>query len=234
MGKKGYGSVFGEAQRTCYCYIEYLKRYYGKDFNTLVVDALDGIHVLPFARKGINVDCYEENKIFTNGGVIDGYNVIGLLEKIKTFNLGRYINLNEENFYKSNNNKKYDFVYVYRSLHLDRNKDINLDKKMKKIMSSVKENGFVYILYHLAENEYDYFHFPKNQYFRKSCINKMFDSTWEILDNHERNNLTIHKAHPFNNINHNHRVGYIFAKKKKYYKKKKYHYNLSTGFEYNM
>lgn len=60
MGKKGYGSAYGEPQRTCYWYINYLKKYFKRDFNVLVIDALDGLHVLPFARHGIHVDCYEK------------------------------------------------------------------------------------------------------------------------------------------------------------------------------
>lgn len=234
MGKKGYGSVFGEAQRTCYCYIDFLKKYYNRDINVLVIDALDGIHVLPFARKHIYVDCYEENKKFLYGGTVENYKVIGLLDKINTFNLSKYVKVNETNFYTSNNNKKYDFVYVYRSLHLDRNKNIDLRSKIKKIMSSVKEDGFVYIMYHIAVNENDYINYPKNQYFRKSFISKIFGSSWEIIDNHERDELTIHNAHPFHNVNHKHRVGYIFARKKKYYKNKKYHYNLSVDFHFGV
>lgn len=226
MGKKGYGSAFGAPQRTCYCYIKYLNEYYKRKFNVLVIDALDGIHVLPFARKNNLVDCYETNKTLLYGGVLDGFNIIGLKEKMNIFKLNNLIKIYEENFYEKKCDKKYDFVYVYRSLHLNRNKNIINERKIRKILSSVKENGYVYILYHLADNEKDYINFPKNQYFRKGEIARLFDERWDIIDNHERKDKTIHNRHPFNCTEHKHKVGYIFARKKSNRVKYKYHYNF--------
>lgn len=231
MGKKGYGSAFGEAQRTCYFYIDFLKRNFDRQINTLVIDALDGIHVLPFARRGINVDCYETNNILINGGIIDGFKITGLLNKNKYFNLNDFVNIHNKNFYKNAVESKYDFVYVYRSLHLDRNKEVPIDKKIKKILTSVKDGGYVYILYHLAVKDNDYINYPKSQYLRPGEMSKYFDYRWKILDNHERNKLTIHNAHPFNSIDHKHRVGYIFAQKRRYYKKKIYNYNFEVFYD---
>lgn len=38
---------------------------------------------------------------------------------------------------------------------------------MRKLLSSVKKNGLIYIFYHLAENEHYYINYPKEQYFRR-------------------------------------------------------------------
>lgn len=225
MGKKGYRSIYGDAQRTCYIYIEKLENYYNKKFKTLIVDCGDGQHVLPFLRKGHMVDCYEKNDIFLNGGKIDKFEITGLKKIIEYLKFNNLVSVNEKNYYESKVEKNYDFVYVYRSLHLDSNNHISKDIKMRRLLSSVKENGYIYILYHLAENEYDYVNFPKNQYFRSHEMTKYFDKSWDIINMRERDKSTIHKCHPFHTIDHSHRVGYVFAKKK--YKKRKYKYNLN-------
>ena len=46
---------------------------------------------------------------------------------------------------------------------------------MRKLLSSVKENGLIYIFYHLAENEHDYINYPKEQYFRRLEMREYFD-----------------------------------------------------------
>lgn len=234
MGKKGYGSAFGEAQRTCYVYISNLEKEFKRKMSVLVVDCLDGLHVLPFARKGHYVDCYETNNILINGGKIDDFNIIGLNKRIHEISNIDLVKINESNFYENKIDKKYDFVYVYRSLHLARNKDIPMDKKIRRLLSSVNKDGYIYIFYHLAEKSDDYKNYPRNSYFRKSQISKYFNSSWKIIDNHEREIDTIHKGHPFNKNKHYHKVGYLFAKKIKKDIDYNYHYKIVGCFNYDI
>ncbi len=99
---------------------------------------------------------------------------------------------------------------------------------MRKLLSSIKENGFIYLFYHIAENEKDYINYPKEQYFRRDEMIKYFDASWEIISIRENYKTSHDNGHPNNEINHQHLVGHIFAKKK--YKKRKYnyHYKIKT------
>ena len=66
------GSVFGIAQRISYEYIKLLNGKTDGNFKTLVVDDKDGLHSLPFANHGSKVVMYEPNKVYIDGGTIDG------------------------------------------------------------------------------------------------------------------------------------------------------------------
>ena len=75
-----------------------------------------------------------------NGGIIDGFNCVGLKKRLKYENLENNINLIKQNFYEEKVIKKYDFVYSYRSLHLNKNKQIPMYRKVRKLLSAVKVN----------------------------------------------------------------------------------------------
>lgn len=87
-----------------------------------------------------------------------------------------------------------------------------MDRKIRKLLASVKENGYIYILYHLPDKDWDYSNFGKEQYLRTGQLPPyLYD--FEIISFKERPNKIIHKAHPYNNQDHKHRVGYICARK---------------------
>ncbi len=234
MGKKNYGSVYGLPYQRYRYLLKYLDNYYKRKFRILIPNALDGQHILPSVRKGYEVDCYESVSEFLNGGTVDDFNIVGLKEKIKFFGYDKMVNIFENNFYEQKVEREYEFVYCYKSLHLKENKNIPKDKKMRKLLSSVKENGFIYIFYHIAENPNDYINYSKEQYFRKYEMSKYFDDSWEIIISRESNLKTLDDAHPYNNKKHTHLVGHIFAKKKYKRRKYKYHYNISVACDYNI
>lgn len=234
MGKKNYGSCYGEPYQRFRYLIKYIENYYGRKTKILIPNALDGQHILPSVRKGYKVDCYETISEFINGGIIGKYNIVGLKTKFDYFKMWDSVKLFESNFYEQRVENEYEFVYCYKSLHLEQNKNIPKDRKMRKLLSSVKENGFIYIFYHLAENENDYINYPKNQYFRKFEIQNYFDDSWEIVFAMESNLLTKDTAHPFNEKEHSHLVGHIFARKLYKRRKYKYTYNIKVGcYNYN-
>lgn len=233
MGKKNYGSVYGAPYQRFRYLLNYLDNYYGRKVKILIPNAFDGQHVLPSIRKGHKVDCYETNDEFLNGGKIDNFNIIGLKEKIRFFNYNDMVNIFEKNFYEQKVEREYEFVYCYKSLHLGENKDIPRDRKIRKLLSSVKENGFIYIFYHLAENENDYINYPRDQYFRKNEIPKYFDDSWEVLYSIESNLNTMDFAHPYNDKKHSHLVGHIFARKKYKRRVHKYTYNITVNNNYD-
>lgn len=211
---KNTGSVFGVPQRTIYGYIKFLKNKMKNNTNILIIDDKDGLHSLPFLRQDFKVTMYETENIYIDGGNIDEFNIMGLKKRLLLENKENEIKVMKKNFYETKIEEKYDFVYVYRSLHDKCNKHISMNQKMKKILSSVKENGYVYIFYYIAKNEKDYSNFPKNQYFRKNEIKDYFKKqNWDIISLIENNSDTIHIKHPNHNKIHYHRVGYIFAKK---------------------
>lgn len=233
MGKKNYGSVYGAPYQRYRYLLKYLDDYYKRKVKILIPNALDGQHILPSVRKGYEVDCYESLSEFLNGGIVDNFNVVGLKEKINFFGYDNMVNIFENNFYEQKVEREYEFVYCYKSLHLEENKNIPKDRKMRKLLSSVKENGFIYIFYHLAENENDYINYPKDQYFRKYEMSSYFDDSWEIIISKESNLKTLDEPHPFNNKDHTHLVGHIFARKKYKRRKHKYHYKISVANNYD-
>ena len=222
--KKGNKKVYTLTPRTLLVYEKKLSEIFG-NINMLVVDAKDGYSVLPMLRRGHNVECYETNDILINGGVIDGFKTNGLISKIINEKLEHNFKLYKENFYDCRVKKEYDFVYSYRSLHLKENSDIPKYRKIRKLQSSVKEGGYIYIFYYMYDSDNLN---NENSYFKSYEMKSYFDTDkWDILyciENHKR----VHGPHIYNNKVHYHKTGTIFAKKK-YSRRKsvcKYHYNI--------
>ena len=234
MGKKGYGSCFGEDYQQ---YTKHIIRYVDNHFNNdknikiLIPNAFDGLHILCTARRGFKLDCYETQDEFINGGTIDNFNIIGLKEKLKYFNYADKVTLYEKNFFEQKVAKEYDFLFCYKSLHLNCNKHIPKERKMRKLLSSVKENGLIYIFYHLAENEHDYINYPKEQYFRRLEMREYFDDSWEVIDIIENVIPSFYAGHPFNKEDHKHLVGHVFARKKYKRRKYKFTYDISISLD---
>ena len=209
------GSVFGTAQRTSYEYMKLLNEKTNGNFRTLVVDDKDGLHSIPFATHGSKIVMYEPNEVYINGGVIDDITITPITNR---------------KYFKENESKikdKYDFVYCYRSLHESHNKKIPMKRKIRKLLSSVKDDGYIYIFYHMAKNEKDISNFSRNQYFRKGEMKSYFDPrVWEIITIIENDYCTNHNGHPYHKKNHEHRVGHIFAKKKNTRLVHKYYYEI--------
>lgn len=105
-----------------------------------------------------------------------------------------------------------------------------MSRKVRKLLSAVKVNGYIYIFYHLAIDEDNYEKYSKEQYLRSGEMKKYFDiDNWEIITIIERENDMIHRPHPNNNEIHFHRVGYVFARKKN--NRLKYRLNFKITIE---
>ena len=221
------GSVFGNAQRTSYEYMKLLDKKTNGNFKTLVIDDKDGLHSLPFANHGSKVVMYEPNEIYINGGIIDSINISPITNR-KYFKANKNkIEIRNINFYESKIEGKYDFVYCYRSLHESHNKRIPMKRKIRKLLSSVKDDGYIYIFYHMAKNEKDISNFSRNQYLRKGEMKSYFDPRiWDIITVIENDYCTRHNGHPYHKKVHEHRVGHIFAKKKNNRLVHKYYYDI--------
>ena len=220
-------SVYGQLQRTGYEYIKILSKEFENNYNVLVIDDKDGLCSIPFALKGAKVTLYEPDERFIYGGIVNEF-IVQPIYKRKNFNkVCQNIEIVIKNFYEERIEKKYEFVYCYRSIHQNHNKHISMKRKIQKILSSVKEGGYVYILYYLVTEENNMNNFCKNQYLRNGEMINYFDKKhWKIISNIEDNRLTQHNPHPGHNMSHYHRVGRIFAKKKKLRVKYKYKYNI--------
>ncbi len=208
--KKMIRSSLGDSPKTTYLYADLIKNKLNKDiYDVLVLDTFDGYTLMPFAIIGLNVDGYEMNEEY----------IEILKQRLENENLADKVNIYNTNFYKSNNKKKYDFVYVYQSLDKECYSDISMNKKVHAILDSVKLGGYIYIYYLMAIDENDYINYPSNQYLRSYEMSNMFDSNWQIIYCKERNKLR-----------DNNRIGYIFVyKKPKKVIKHRYHYKIKTG-----
>lgn len=208
-------SVFGNAQRTSYEYMKLLNEKYNNNFKTLVVDDKDGLHSIPFANHGSKVVMYEPNDVYINGGIIDDINITPITNR-KYFKENKSkIEIRNENFYEAKVEDKYEFVYCYRSLHEKHNKKIPMKRKIRKLLSSVKDGGYIYIFYHIAKNEKDISNFPRNQYLRNGEMKTYFNpKLWDVISLIEDITPTNHKGHPNHKKDHTHIVGHVFARKK--------------------
>ena len=230
MGRKGSGSVFGPPIRQ----LDYLLRTINKtNMTVLIPDDFDGLHTVYVAKKGHKVDCYENNEILLNGGYIDSFNTIGLKRRIRNNFLEDKVSIFEETLFSKRIVKDYDFVFCYKTLNLEKNLTYRRDLMLRKLKSSVKENGYLYIRYILSDKDTDYINYPKNKYLRHHEMINYFDDSWEIIYITEHNYKSIDYGHPYNKEDHHHTIGSIFAKKK--YKKRAYKYNfdLYTPSDYS-
>lgn len=225
--KKGNKSVYCTAPKTLYVYEEKLRKEFNGDFTILIPNCMDGYSVLPLLRKNHYVDCYEMNNILIDGGYINNFYTRGLLAKVRDEELNDRMNLYKKNFYDNRISKQYNFVYSYRSLHLQENSEIPMYRKIRKLQSSVKDGGYIYLFYYIADDEKDYDKYPSNSYLRTYEMKKYFDrDNWEIIYSVE-NHIREYSPNIFNNKIHTHKTGTLFAKKKHSRRKLRYKYTYN-------
>lgn len=225
--KNAVGSVYGQPQRISYEYMKNMKKYFKEEYKVLILDDKDGLHSIPFAYNGAKVVMYEPNEIFINGGFIDEIKITDISNRKHWEKASKNIEIRNSNFYEEKVEDKYNFVFCYRSLHEKHNKEIPMSRKMRKLLSSVKEGGYVYIFYHLAKNEKDISNFYRHQYLREGEMMSYFNQkNWDIIYIKENKKLTNHNSHPFHKKSHTHRVGHVFAKKKNNRLVHNYTYNI--------
>lgn len=229
------GSIFGESFKTSYITADTLK----KGSTVLIPDALDGWNTLPFLSKGMQVTAYEPNSLFIHGGTVNTSNkevlIYGLNKRLEVYGYSDNVEVINDNFYTSKSNRKYNFIYVHKSLHRDCNSVLTIEQKIKKLQNSVKTNGSIYIYYHLPiDDDKEY---PHNSYPDKHEIVSYFkNSDWKIIKAQEKETLRYDKGHIGNEEPHYHRVGYLHAKRKKIKTKTKIHIyktNICIGNNFN-
>lgn len=225
--KKGNKGVFGDAPKIAYTYNERLEKIFNRKYSVLIPDGLDGYIAKVFLRRGHSVDMYEENKLFLEGGKIDNFTTNGFYNIVNDEELNDFVKVIESNFYKQRINKQYDFVFCHESLHLNNNKDILMKTKIRKLLSSVKNDGYIYISYYLAKDNEDNITYPKEQYLRPFEMKQYFDTNnWDIIYSFEGRTKE-HGSHPGDNSKHSHIVGSIFVKRKNLRKKLNYRYTYN-------
>ena len=199
------GSIFGDSFKTSYITADTLK----KGSTVLIPDALDGWNTFPFLSKGMKVTAYESDSLFIYGSTVTQKDkeilIYGLNKRLEAYGYSENIEVINENFYTSDSNKKYDFIYVHKSLHRDCNKNLTIKEKFKKLQHSVKTNRSIYIYYHLPlDDNKDY---PNNLYPTKYEIVSYFkNSNWEIINAQEKDCRRYDKGHIGNEEPHYHKV----------------------------
>ena len=145
---KDVGSVYGEPQRMSLEHIKRLNKKFNYDYNVLVVDDKDGLHSISFANHGVkSVTMYEPNKNYIYGGEVGGYKITPITNRKNFKKNADRITIVNKCFYTERVEKQYDFVFCYRSLHETCNKKVPMYRKIRKLLSSVKPNGYIYIFY---------------------------------------------------------------------------------------
>lgn len=206
-------SVYGEPNLTI---LKKIKEYTHLDRNSsiLIPNCQDGIYVLPFAKISKNIVCYEENEILLNGGIIDNFSSLGLYNRLKGSKLDDNVKIHNYNFYEEKNHEQYDFVLAVRTIQLEENNKYTIKEKLQRLLSSVKDNGFLYLNYYIDEDD----EVKESQIIRYNEIKNNIDlKEWNILyyrDNFKR--YTYHNSHPQNIGKHKHKIGSILIQKQPY------------------
>lgn len=218
-------SVFGNIKKRVYYYIDFLKNNYQKKPDVLIVDANDGRNVIPFAKNDCNVTCYEDNSILLKGGIFEGKETNGLIKRLKDQELLGKVIIKESNYYKFKDIKKYDFIYIDDSLHYKKYEDISMKKKVRKLMSNVREGGYLYIHYVLKKNKNDNI----NSYLELNEILSYFDlKDWRIVYIFESTKKSIYSYDRDNSYN----TGYILANKIRNRRVYVNHYEIEINNEF--
>ena len=230
-------SIWGPPPTRLYRLLNSAKQEWGLNFKACIVGCSDGKFLLPFARKGIKVTGYDIDDIALYGGnkefpIIDkkikykyssnfkakeyklaSKRVLGVTERLKIEKVEKYATIEKRDFYRTEQNKKFDVVFTSCSLHYSKNQDFTLEEKTKKLQNIVSKKGYLYIDYMMAIDENDYVNYPKNKFYRKKEIVKYFDENWKIISYRENNFPSFEGAHVDCVKDHFHRFGYILARR---------------------
>ncbi len=208
------GSIMKEPSRST----EKLAYNLKKKSSVLIPDGLDGWNALCFAFKGHYVTLYKPISIFINGGNINleniDYKIYGLKQRIKAYDLYKNMKYKIQNFYECDNFNKYNLVYVNRSLNRECNSHIKMEDKINTLKSAADDNGEIYLVYLLADDENDYITYPPNQYPRLGEIPSYFnEENWKFIFIRENYKAKSEKGHFGNSKVHYHKIGFVHAKK---------------------
>lgn len=235
--KKSMGSVFGTPPSSFPPLIDEIKKELKRGKLTACdIGCLDGKNSFVIANHNFELDCYELNELYLNGGkaqypfLING-NIS--IEEIQIYGLKNRLKLNfvsgkknihpvNDNFYK-NNTKQYDFVYTRRSLSRDEYSDIPMNKKIQALKNATKEKGILYIEYLLeTETERD-----PNKYLKRGQMEEYFNRKgWILYYCTEGDSLLREKPDLEHFDFHEHNVGRIKVMKDKNKKLDFYKINL--------
>ena len=190
-------SVFGacpEIYRKRVAHWKHNKELYNHEF--LVVDDKDGRLGMCPLRLGVSTTIYEPSHILMYGGklitpiknlenndiVYKEKTTLGLIDRIQLEFLEENADLHNENFYESNNDKKFGYVAACRSFDRDENKDIPIKDKIEKLKKSVKDGGYLYIEYYISLDDNDLEKYPLNSFLRYGEMKEYFNSNdWIVI-----------------------------------------------------
>ena len=224
MKTKRIASIFGEPNKIAYI----LAKNLNKNSSILIPDGYDGLNALPFLANGHTVTIYEPDTLFIEGEEpLTPTSIYGLNRRIEAYGYKRKMKCINQNYYTSKAYKKYDHVFVYKSLHRDCNNSISIKDKILKLLKAVNDTGSIYIYYHLPNDE----NINSNCYPNENEIIKFFDPLeWDIMLSRERNKLKLDKCNYGVVSNQYHKIGYIHARKKSSIHT--YRFNISIGSKY--
>lgn len=208
MKTKRIASVFGEPNKITYIIAKNLN----KNSSILIPDGYDGLNALPFLVNGHTVTIYEPDTLFIDGEeILTPTSIYGLNRRIEAYGYKKSIKCINQNYYTSKAYKKYDHVFVFKSLHRECNNKISIKDKLIKLIKAVNDTGSIYIYYHLPIDE----NTNINSYPNPNEIIKFFDPIeWDIVLSKERKKTRLDRCNYGYDSNQYRKIGYIHAKRK--------------------
>ena len=172
-------SSFGRVNTTFYSLLKFLNEKDGENLEVCDFGCLDGLHTIPFLKKGYLVDAFDMNEIYLYGGHIqmpiiyeDGQVVLqrrtmyGAEDRINIEGLHDRVRLYNKSIFECCN-RQYDVVYSKRGLSRKEYSHIPIKRKIEKLKSLVKDDGIMYLEYLMWLDDKNTDNLNPNQYLKQ-------------------------------------------------------------------
>ena len=233
-------SSFGRINTTFYSLLKFLEERDGHNLEICDFGCLDGLHTIPFLKKGHIVDGFDMNEVYLYGGhiqrpivkengqiILQRRTMYGAEDRINIENLFDRARLYNKNIFDCCD-RKYDVVYSKRGLSRTEYSNISMKIKIEKLKNLVKEDGIIYLEYLIWLDDKNKDNLNCNQYIKQCEMATYFQTGWEILSLVEDRKCIDESPHIGNPTFHKHRVGMIKARKEKNYKKEHFNINIKV------
>ncbi len=176
-----------------------------------IVGAADGKFVLPLARRGVRVVAIETDSTQVYGGFTEGMCVEGLLVRLQREHLTPLVEIFSEDFMRMSTQIRCRAIFTSCSWHYPQNLTTSLGEFIGKMQRALLPAGLFAAEYMMPVPSGRVLegHYPQHQ----EVIGYFPEDRWRILHDIDTSSFVElpHIGQPFP---HEHRMGFIMAKKK--------------------
>lgn len=207
-------SIWEETKTFFPLFFDFLNSYKNNNLKICIIGASDGRFVIPLVKK-FKVIAIEKNNFLVNGGEIKvknkKINLLGLKKRLLVEGISRRAKIIEEDFLNLKQNLKVDAVFTSCTWDSSVNHAKPLKEYINKMQKMVKVSGIFCAEYMMPCEEK---HKNIEHFLSEREINRFFKRNWLIMEEFYTP-VFKDKPHFGKPVVHNHRMGFIIAKKLK-------------------